>query len=191
VLTVQRFDRDGVRGRKHYLSAQSLLLAEEGEVVSCLDLIHCMRARCKDFIADARELWCRLMFKLLINSVEAELRKIGFLYAGHDRWVLAPAIDMTPGVKPRLPSTAAQIAELGPQCDVQSLLDLSTTFVLPRAEALGFLSTLVDLIRRWRTVASQFVVGMKPNEMDMLEGVMSNKHFREAEDIVGALRTRA
>jgi serine/threonine-protein kinase HipA len=191
VLIVQRFDRGGVGGRKHYLSAQSLLLAEEGEVVSCLDLIHCMRSRCKDFISDARELWRRLMFKLLINSVEAQLRKIGFLYADRDRWGLAPAIDMTPGVKPRLPSTAAQIVELGPQCDVQSLLGLSEAFALPRAEALGVLIALVDAISHWRTAASQFAVGMKPDEIDRLEGVMNNKHFQQAKDIVGALRTRA
>jgi serine/threonine-protein kinase HipA len=191
VLIVQRFDRGEGGGRKPYLSAQSLLLAEEGEVVSCLELLNSMRACCKDFITDARELWRRLMFKLLINSVEAELRKIGFLYVGDDRWRLAPAIDMTPSVKPRLPSTAAQIAEQGPQCDVQSLLGLSATFALPRAEALGALTTLVDAISRWRTVASQFAVGMKPDEIDRLEGVMNNKHFQQAKDIVGALRTRA
>ncbi len=191
VLIVQRFDRVAGGGRQPYLSAQSLLLAEDGEVVSCLELLNSMRARCKDFISDARELWRRLMFKLLINSVEAQLRKIGFLYAGDDRWRLAPAIGMTPGVKPRLPSTTAQITELGPQCDVQSLLGLSETFALPRAEALGVLTTLVDAISRWRGVASQFAVGMKPDEIDKLEGAMNNKRFQQAKDMVGALRTRA
>lgn len=191
VLIVQRFDRGEGGGRKPYLSAQSLLLAEESEVVSCLDLLNSMRARCKSFNADARQLWRRLMFKLLINSVEAELHKIGFLYVGDDRWQLAPAIDMTPGVKPRLSSTAARITELGPQCDVQSLLGLSETFALPRAEALGVLTTLVDAISRWTSVASQFAVGMKPEEIDKLEVVMNNKHFEQAKDIVGALRSRA
>ena len=177
-------------GRKPYLSAQSLLLAEDGEVVSCLDLLNSMRARCKNFAADARELWRCLMFKLLINSLKVEPRKIGFLYAGHDRWGLAPAIDMTPGVKPRLPSTAAQIAELGPRCDVRSLLDSSEMFELPRAEALSMLTTLVDAISRWRSVASQFAVGMTPDEIDKLEAVMNNKHFQQAKDIVGALSIR-
>jgi hypothetical protein len=32
---------------------------------------------------------------------------------------------------------------------------------------------------------------MKPDEIDRLEGVMNNKHFQQAKDIVGALRTRA
>ena len=171
-----------------YLSAQSLLLAEEGEVVSCLDLINCMRAYCKDFISDARQLWRRLMFKLLINSVEAELRKIGFLFSGHNRWRLAPAIDLTPGVKSRPSSTAPQIAELGPKCDLPLLLSLSEMFALPHAEALDAMSTMVDVISRWKTAASQFEVGMKPNEMDRLESVMNNKHFLQAREIAGTLR---
>ncbi len=190
-LIVQRFDRGEGGGRKHYLSAQSLLLAEESELVSCLDLINCMRARCKNFAADARELWRRMMFKLLINSPEAQLRKIGFLYAGHDRWGLAPAIDMTPGVKPGLPARPAQIAELGPQCDVQSLLDLSEIFALPRSESLDILTTLVEAISRWKTLASQFGVGMKRDEIDKLESVMNNVYFRQALEIVGPERARA
>ena len=188
VVIVQRFDRGQGGGRMPYLSAQSLLLAEEGEVVSCLDLINCMRAYCKDFISDARQLWRRLMFKLLINSVEAELRKIGFLFSGHDRWRLAPAIDLTPGVKSRPSSIAPQIAELGPQCDLQLLLSLSEMFALPHAEALDAMSTMVDVISRWKTVASLFAVGMKPGEMDRLESVMNNKHFLQAREIAGTLR---
>jgi serine/threonine-protein kinase HipA len=163
---------------------------EEGEAVSCKGLLDCMRTCCKDFNADARQLWRRLMFKLLINNVDARLHKIGLLYSSRDRWQLAPAINLTPSVKPRQPSTAPRISELGPKCDVDTLLGLSAAFGLSHAEALGVLANLVDVIGRWRTVASQFAVSMKPAEMDLLEGAMNNQHFRQARAMVNVFRAK-
>ncbi|MGS5087664.1 type II toxin-antitoxin system HipA family toxin [Hydrogenophaga sp. A37] len=189
-LIVQRLDRGEEGGRLAYLSARSLLLAEEGDEVSCLELLNGMRKCCKDFDADARQLWRRLMFRLLINNVDARLHKIGFLYSSQDRWRLAPAINLTPSLKPRRPSTAPQITELGPKCDVDTLLGLSAAFALPRTEALGVLATLVDEIGRWRTVASQFAVGMKPAEMDLLEGAMNNQHMQQALAMVSTFRAK-
>lgn len=190
VAIVQRFDRGEEGGRLAYLSARSLLLAEEGEEVSCMDLLNGMRTCCKDFNADARQLWRRLMFKLLINNVDARLHKIGFLYSGRDRWQLAPAINLTPSVKPRPPSTTPRITELGLRCDVNTLLGLSAAFGLSHAKALGVLSNLVDVIGRWRTVASQFAVSMKPAEMDGLEGAMNNQHFRQARAMLNTFRAK-
>jgi serine/threonine-protein kinase HipA len=187
---VQRFDRGEEGGRLAYLSARSLLLAEEGEEVSCMDLLNGMRACCTDFNADARQLWRRLMFKLLINNVDARLHKIGFLYSGRDRWQLAPAINLTPSVKSRPPSTTPQISELGPRCDVDTLLELAVAFGLSHAEALGALANFVNAIGRWRTVASQFAVSMKPAEMDLLEGAMNNQHFRQARAMVNTFRAK-
>lgn len=189
VAIVQRWDREE-GGRKHYLSAKSLLLAEEGEAVSCLDLLNGMRACCKDFNADARELWRRLMFRLLINNVDARLHKIGFLYGGKNRWQLAPAIGLTPRVKPRRPSTTPQITELDPKCDVDTLLGLSAAFALPHAEALGVLAALVEVIGRWRTVASQFAVGIKLADWDGLEDAMNNQHLRQARAMVNTHRAK-
>lgn len=190
VVIVQRFDRGEEGGRLAYLSARSLLLAEEGEAVSCMDLLNGMRTCCKDFKADARELWCRLMFKLLINNVDARLHKIGFLHSSQDRWRLAPAINLAPSVKPRPFSTAPWISELGPKCNVDTLLGLSAAFGLSLDKALGILATLVDVIGRWRTVASQFAVSMKPADMDGLDGAMNNPHFRQARAMVNTIRAK-
>lgn len=165
-----------------------MLLAEEGDEVSILDLLNGMRTLCKDFSADARQLWHRLMFNCLINSADASLRKIGFLYSGGDRWRLAPAVGLTPGMEPRTGETSPIAPELGPLCDVEALLRMAPAFGLSQAVALGILAYMVEVIDRWRTVAAQFAVRMKPIEMDMLEGAMNSVHLQQAREWVGKRR---
>lgn len=188
VAITQRFDRREGNGRQPYLSASSLLQAEEGDEVSILDLLNGMRAFCEDFSADARQLWRRLMFKCLINNADASLRKIGFLYGGGDHWRLAPAIGLFPGVDPRTGEATPSAPELGPLGDVETLLRMSPAFALSQAEALSILAYMVEVIGRWRTVAAQFAVGLKPVEMAMLEGAMNSVHLQQARERVGRRR---
>jgi len=188
VAITQRFDRRAGDGRQPYLSARSMLLAEEGEEVSILDLLNGMRTFCKDFSADARQLWHRLMFNCLINSADASLRKIGFLYSGGDRWRLAPAVGLAPGMEPRTGEATPSAPEPGLLGDVEALLRMAPAFGLSQAEALGILAYMVEVIGRWRTVAAQFAVRMKPVEMDMLEGAMNSVHLQQARERVGKRR---
>lgn len=178
VLIVQRFDRGEDGRRSPYLSARSLLLAEDGEELSYMDLLNRMRTCCKDFNANARQLWRRLMFKLLINDAGTALHKIGFLYAGRGRWRLAPATGLRPYV------AQIDMGAPGTVWDVEELIRQSPAFELSHAEARGVLASLLDVIGRWRSVASQFAVGMKPDDIARLEGAMNNPYLLQAKEMV-------
>lgn len=188
VLIVQRFDRGEGGGRKPYLSARSLLLAEEGEELNGMDLLKAMRNSCSDFTADARQLWRRLMFKLLIHDTDVALHKIGFLYVSRGLWRLAPATGLRPTVELRGRSVPFGVESAERGWDVDELIRLAPVFALPEAEALGVLVTLVDVIGRWKSVASQFAVGMKPDDIAWVENAMNNRHLLQAREMVAHQR---
>lgn len=187
-LIAHRFDREANGRRKPYLSARSLLLAEEGEEVSCHELLARMKNCCADFAQDAHQLWSRALFKRLMGNADARLHRIGFLYAGRGRWQLAPATGLKPGGKSQPPSTAAHVRELGPDCTVTSLLGLAPVFGLREAEALDALASMMKALDRWPKVASEFAVGMTKDQIDLMDKLMNNEHLRQARELVGFQR---
>jgi serine/threonine-protein kinase HipA len=46
--------------------------------------------------ADLHQLWRRLVFNLLITTVDDHLQNHGFLHVEHGLWRLAPAFDLNP-----------------------------------------------------------------------------------------------
>ena len=91
VLLLRRFDRDGTI-RIPFLSAMSMLGANDNETHSYLEMVDALRqsgARSRD---DMRELWRRIVFTVLISNVDDHMRNHGFLYAGSDGWVLIPGL---------------------------------------------------------------------------------------------------
>lgn len=187
-LIAQRFDREANGRRKPYLSARSLLLADEGEAVSCHELFARMKDCCAHFAQDARQLWSRALFKRVISNADARLHRIGFLYAGRGRWQLAPATGLKPGGTSEPPSTAALVQEFGPDCTVTSLLGLAPAFGLREAEALDALASMVKALDRWPKVASEFAVGMTKDQIALMDKLMNNEHLRQARELVGSRR---
>ncbi|MCY3852744.1 MAG: HipA domain-containing protein [Gammaproteobacteria bacterium] len=45
---------------------------------------------------DLDELWCRIVFTILVSNTDDHLKNHGFLYAGRSRWRLSPAFDINP-----------------------------------------------------------------------------------------------
>lgn len=187
-LIVPRFDRDASGLRQPYLSARSLLLAEEGDEVGCHDLLKRMCVCCLDFASDARQLWSRVMFRRLLGSADPRLHKIGFIYSGRGRWKLAPAVGLRPGRLHTHPPADAGVREFGSSSDVTSLLKLAPAFELPQADAMGALALMVKAIERWRELASQFSLGMSSDQIHWMEGILSNEHLRQASELTGRRR---
>jgi serine/threonine-protein kinase HipA len=103
-VVVRRFDRESGK-RRPYMSAASLVQTQHDDELDYRELLLVMRMCCKSFWSEARALWRRLLFNLLINNTEVGLRKIGFLYCGSHQWTLAPAHDLTPCIS--APATLA------------------------------------------------------------------------------------
>ncbi len=93
---VRRFDRTPERNRIPYLSGSTILQAQRDDEHSYTEIVDVMRSICEDFVADARQLWRRLVFNHLINNVDDHLQNLGFLYSANNQWRLSPAFDLNP-----------------------------------------------------------------------------------------------
>lgn len=168
-----RFDRAANGERRGFLSARSFVLAEAHEVVDHFDLLDAMRIHCKDFVADACQLWRRLALDLLINAADGDLRKIGFLYAGQGRWSLAPAH----GTRPQLNSAPSrQFRSTKEERDdaLEALVKRSTAFGINPSDALALLRNQGEAIGRWRKLASQFNVNISNEDVEMFKLATQN-----------------
>lgn len=137
-----RFDRARDGSQKHFMSARSMVLAEEGDEIDPLELLQAMRSRCKDFAQGALELWHRLAFGALTDDTGNVLRKTGFLYVADGLWRLAPAH----GLKPRYPQDTQPTS---------CARVLSLKWVLENSEAFGVSCVHAQTeVRRQREVFS-------------------------------------
>lgn len=175
-----RFDRGPDGGRQPFLSARSLLLVEDEDVVDHLDLLNAMRVCCKDFEADAQQLWSRLLFGLLIGHRGLDLQKIGFLYAGKGQWRLTPAHGLRPA---GLRSDKTLIGK--PPCGTPSitlgaLMEGSEAFTVSRSAAEERLSQQLSVIRDWKKLATEFSINMSAKDAEAFERGLSEFDASEA-----------
>jgi serine/threonine-protein kinase HipA len=107
VLLLRRFDRaDGKR--IPFLSAMSLLDAEDNEQRSYLEIADALRRYGVNPERDCAQLWRRIVFSILIANTDDHLRNHGFLYDAAGGWRLAPAYDLNPvplDIRPRVLTT--------------------------------------------------------------------------------------
>ncbi len=160
-----RFDRGPDGGRKLFLSARSLLQAEEDDEVDYFDLLNAMRACCKDFAVDAQQLWSRLLFGVLMGHERLDLRKIGFLYAGNGQWCLAPAHGLRPALSASGPSPAEQLARQKQSITLDALLETSEAFEVSGAIAQARLNHQREVIAGWKKLAAEFSISMSGRDM--------------------------
>jgi len=72
VLILRRFDRDGSR-RIPYLSAMSLLDAQDNETHSYMEIADALRQYGSKPDADCAQLWRRIIFNILISNTDDHL----------------------------------------------------------------------------------------------------------------------
>ena len=173
VLILERFDRtDGQR--QPYLSAMSALQASDndgtGSYIEIIDFISQFGE-----IEDAKELWKRMVFGMLVNNYDDHLRNHGFLREG-DRWRLSPAFDINPSTD----TSHHQLSIDGNshEPDIDLALELSEYFYLSTAEAhdwlsraVMFLSTQLETIaKRNKIAAAEITAISKQLNYQRLEG---------------------
>jgi serine/threonine-protein kinase HipA len=94
VLLLRRFDRE--RGlRIPFLSAMSMLDAQDNELRSYLEFVDVLRQHGAAPKEDMHALWRRIVFSILISNTDDHLRNQGFLWGGAN-WVAA-----VPGIRPQ------------------------------------------------------------------------------------------
>jgi serine/threonine-protein kinase HipA len=185
VAVVERFDRTANDARIPYLSAASMLQASRDDTHSYAEIADIIRARCVNPSQDARELWRRMVFNLLITNTDDHLQNHGFLYAGKGYWQLAPAFDLNPMPEKDRESKTWLTPESGPIDSLEMLLDGAAYFSLAPAQALEVLTQVLDAVEGWRTVAVSTAIGMHPKELADFENAFEHEAIEHALKALG------
>ena len=79
VLIIKRFDRSN-NGRIPFLSAMSMLDAQDNEQHSYLEIAYALAQNGAAPVDDMEELWRRIVFTVMISNTDNHLRNHGFVY---------------------------------------------------------------------------------------------------------------
>jgi serine/threonine-protein kinase HipA len=172
VLVVQRFDRIGTQ-RVPFLSAMSMLSANDHESHSYLEIADAIRQHGSAAGEDLRELWRRIVFTILISNTDDHLRNHGFLYDEIRRgWRLAPVYDVNPtprSVKPGILTLA--IDESNTTANLDVALDVAEYFDVDGADARDIAAEVRDAVQGWAGRARE--LGVPGHEIDGMKSAFA------------------
>ncbi|MDP9082959.1 MAG: type II toxin-antitoxin system HipA family toxin [Pseudomonadota bacterium] len=166
VASIRRFDRTADHARIPYLSAASMLQSTRNEERAYTEVADIIRAKCARPTEEARQLWRRLVFNLLITNVDDHLQNLGFLHVDRGMWRLAPMFDVNPFPDKDRESKTWLSENLGPITSLNMLMQHADYFSLPPSAALEALAAVYSAVCTWRTVAVSSEVGLLDAELD-------------------------
>ena len=178
VLLSRRFDRAGSR-RIPFLSAMAMLGAKDGEGGSYPEMVDVLSRHGANAKDDARNLYRRVAFNVLISNVDDHLRNHGFLRLSSSGWTLSPAYDLNPvpaDLKARVLTTNIDLEESTGSID---LLEASAGYyALSLADARTILKEVSGATSTWRSVAKQ--VGASSKEIHRMSSAFEHEALKKA-----------
>lgn len=185
VAVIERFDRAADDARIPYLSAASMLQASRDDTHAYAEIADVIRSRCVNPSQDARELWRRMVFNLMITNTDDHLQNHGFLYAGSGQWQLAPAFDLNPMPDKDRESKTWLTVDSGPIDSLAMLLDGAAYFSLTPGQALATLAQVLDAVEDWRATAVSTAIGLQPKELADFENAFEHEAIEHAHKALG------
>ncbi len=183
VLLLRRFDR-AARTRLPFLSAMSMLGANDNETRSYLEFVDALRQYGAAPKQDMHALWRRIALSIVISNTDDHLRNHGFLYDGPAGWRLAPAYDLNPvptDIKARVLSTAIDIDD--GDASLKSLIGVASYFELGLEEAHKIAAEVGQAVAMWRKVAAK--LGLSGAEIDRMASAFEHEDLKAALSFVG------
>lgn len=164
VLLLKRFDRAAGGMRIPFISAMSMLGAADGEssAYSYLDLAEIIRSRGVRVKENLRELWCRMLFSVLISNTDDHLRNHAFLRSDPSGWTLSPLYDVNPNVE-QSDHLQLNIDEINNHAEVDLVISVAESFGLSGDEAEKIRRKQRAAVSGWRDVARS--LGIKGDEI--------------------------
>jgi len=159
VVVVDRFDRSSAGERIGYVSAMTMLEANDGDQRSYLEIADVIEQRSLSARAELAQLWRRMAFTVLISNTDDHLRNHGFLHDGADAWRLAPAFDLNPDPAPGPKLLSTTIDFDRDEADIAVVMEVAEQFRLDKAQAAFVLGEVVDSVSSWRRVAGRHGLG--------------------------------
>jgi len=177
-LLLRRFDREsGVR--IPFVSAMSMLDAADHEQRSYMEFVDALRQHGAAPKEDARALWRRIVFSILISNTDDHLRNHGFVWVGPTGWRLAPVYDvnpMPPDVRPRVLTTAIDLEDSAASLDLA--LSVCGYFELKVTEARAIAAEVGKAVVRWRQTAKR--LGATAAEIERMAGAFDHADSKAA-----------
>jgi serine/threonine-protein kinase HipA len=178
VLLLRRFDRQPAH-RVPFLSAMSMLGAEDNEFRSYLEIVDAIRRYGAEPNADMRGLWRRVVFNVLASNTDDHLRNHGFLYVRGRGWRLSPAYDLNPvpvELRQRVLSVAITLDD--PTAALSLALEVADYFGLSLAEARRIAGEVGFAVSHWREEAAR--VGVKRAEIERMSSAFEHDDLRQS-----------
>ena len=172
VLLTRRFDREAGR-RIPFLSAMSMLGANDRETRSYLEIADALRRYGAAAKEDLAQLWRRIVFNVLVSNTDDHLRNHGFLYAGQGGWRLSPAYDLNPvpiDLGPRLLSTAIDLDD--PAASIEAALGTAEYYGLRTVEASSVAGQVARSVSGWRKEATG--LGIRAREIERMSSAFEH-----------------
>lgn len=179
VLLLERFDRLADE-RLPFLSAMSLLGANDGGTHSYPEIAEALRQHGAAVAQDLPQLWRRMVFNVLASNFDDHLRNHGVLYAGRRGWRLSPAYDLNPvpiDLKPRMLVTTLTM-DHDPTASLEMALGVARDFALKPAAARAIAREVARATAGWRKAAAK--VGLKKTEIERMATAFEHEDARKA-----------
>jgi serine/threonine-protein kinase HipA len=178
LLLSRRFDR--AHGtRIPFLSALSMMGLKDGERGSYPELVDVLTQHGAQAAEDARELYRRMVFNVLVSNVDDHLRNHGFLWTGRDGWTLSPVYDLNPtptDVRKRILTTNINLDE--GTCDLDLVISVAEYFGLAETPARAIIKEVATVTSSWREAAA--VVGAPAGDVRRMASAFEHDDFTEA-----------
>ena len=178
VLLSRRFDRNHAI-RVPFLSAMAMVGARDGERSSYPAMVDALTQHGAQGKTDARALYRRVVFNVLISNVDDHLRNHGFLWLGRAGWSLSPAYDLNPvptDLKERVLTTNIDLDEA--TCSIDLLEAASEYFGLTLAQARAVIKEVATATATWRGTAK--AVGARSAEITRMASAFEHHDLRRA-----------
>lgn len=178
VLLSKRFDRES-GARVPFLSALSMLGVSDGVRASYPEIADSLARYGAQAAVDARELFARMVFNVLVSNVDDHLRNHGFLWTGRGGWALSPAYDLNPvpaDARPRILTTSISLDDA--TCDIDLVLSVAGFFGLSDKAGREIVRRVAQATATWRAVAEE--VATRRSEIARMESAFEHGDLAKA-----------
>lgn len=173
-LVLERFDRrEGLLAgeRIPYISAMSLLGAQDGEQRDYVEVAEELAVCSGDPSRELRRLFVRVAFSVLMHNTDDHLKNLGFLYF-KGGWELAPMFDVNINPDTQRCRVTSVYGESG-RGEVEALHELASSCGLDEGSARELVRGLLKAAMHARTVARK--AGCPERELDLMLGAVQQK----------------
>lgn len=173
-LVLERFDRQdsALAGQRvPYLSAMTLLGAQDGEQRDYVEVAEELAVFASDPDRELRRLFVRVSFSVLMHNTDDHLRNLGFLHS-KDGWKLSPLFDVNINPDARRQRVTSIYGETG-EGEMDALHELAASCGLGEAEARCQVRDVLGVLPHIRAVARRN--GCAERELESMLAIVQHK----------------